>query len=375
MSTILRISFLAAFAALTAAQTASAASGDWPQYGYTVQGRRENTHETLLTRKTVSRLAEAWSANIDTSLSSPMVANGVVYVGSLDHNLYAFDARSGAPLWHAATGAAIQSSPAVANGLVYIGSMDGRLYAFNAETGAPRWSTITGAGIEGSPTAADGLVFVGNDNGSLFALNAKTGVVRWTKSLYTHGPISTPAVGHGVVYFAIGGGLLDAYDVNTGALLWEQYTDSDYDAPGSPALDHGTVYVYAGRGIYAFDAASGAQRWQAGILSSRSSIAVAKGRVQLATVDHVLWDFSAATGHLNSATDTQTSIECAPAIANGVLYIGSDFGGVLAFDAKTGAQLWSAPTESSVFAGPTVSNGMLYVSSTRFHAYALGGGH
>ena len=74
--------------------------------------------------------------------SSPAVANGVVYVGSDDDKLYAFDAagktncnsmtQSCNPLWTATTGGAVGSSPAVANGVVYVGSGDDKLYAFDA---------------------------------------------------------------------------------------------------------------------------------------------------------------------------------------------------------------------------------------------------
>jgi outer membrane protein assembly factor BamB len=63
--------------------------------------------------------------------SSPTVANGVVYIGSDDHNLYAFDAKTGTILWTYATGDKVNSSPAVANGVIYISSEDGNLYAFH----------------------------------------------------------------------------------------------------------------------------------------------------------------------------------------------------------------------------------------------------
>ena len=64
--------------------------------------------------------------------SSPAVANGVVYVGSLtDNKVYALNASTGAKLWSYTTGGAIYySSPAVANGVVYVGSLDGKVYAF-----------------------------------------------------------------------------------------------------------------------------------------------------------------------------------------------------------------------------------------------------
>ena len=63
------------------------------------------------------------------------MANGVVYIGSFDHNVYALNASTGALLWSYATGDVVTSSPAVANGVVYVGSQDNNLYALNASTG------------------------------------------------------------------------------------------------------------------------------------------------------------------------------------------------------------------------------------------------
>jgi outer membrane protein assembly factor BamB len=57
----------------------------------------------------------------------------VVYVGSVDFNVYALDAATGAKLWSFPTGSDVRSSPAVANGMLYVGSgyMNGNLYAFH----------------------------------------------------------------------------------------------------------------------------------------------------------------------------------------------------------------------------------------------------
>ena len=63
--------------------------------------------------------------------SSPAVANGVVYVGSEDSNVYALNANTGVKLWNYSTGGVVKSSPAVANGMVYVGSNHFTLvYAF-----------------------------------------------------------------------------------------------------------------------------------------------------------------------------------------------------------------------------------------------------
>jgi len=53
-----------------------------------------------------------------------------VYVGSYDQNVYALNASTGSLLWKYTTNSDVPSSPAVANGMVYVGSDDGNLYAF-----------------------------------------------------------------------------------------------------------------------------------------------------------------------------------------------------------------------------------------------------
>ncbi|MGH2479399.1 MAG: PQQ-binding-like beta-propeller repeat protein [Ktedonobacteraceae bacterium] len=52
-------------------------------------------------------------------------------MGSLDYSLYAFDAKSGAQKWSFPTRGKIYSSPIVADGMIYVGSADGNAYAFH----------------------------------------------------------------------------------------------------------------------------------------------------------------------------------------------------------------------------------------------------
>ena len=81
---------------------------------------------------------EKWRfATGDQVESSPAVANGIVYVGSEDKNLYAIDAVTGKEKWRFATGDWVDSSPAVANGIVYVGSNDKNLYAIGANSVIP----------------------------------------------------------------------------------------------------------------------------------------------------------------------------------------------------------------------------------------------
>ena len=79
--------------------------------------------------------------------SSPAAGDGIVYVGSYDHNVYALNARTGAKVWNYTTGSVVYSSSLVANGIVYVGSGGGTIYALNATTGTKMWSYDTGGPV------------------------------------------------------------------------------------------------------------------------------------------------------------------------------------------------------------------------------------
>jgi outer membrane protein assembly factor BamB len=112
--------------------------GSSPMFGVDPQHTHFYPAEHVLSPSNVSRLAIDWTAATGNLIfPSPAVANGVVYVGSEDEKLYAFNAGgcgghpTCAPLWTATTFGAIVSSPAVANAVVYVGSGNGKLYAFH----------------------------------------------------------------------------------------------------------------------------------------------------------------------------------------------------------------------------------------------------
>lgn len=126
--------------------------------------------------------------------SSPISAQGVVYVTSLDKNLYALSLEDGSKLWNFSTNGAIASTPAYDEGTVYFGSFDSVFYAVNASDGTLRWK-FDGADswYWGAPLVHGGYVYAPSLDGKLYALDQRTGSLRW--SLTTEGPIvGSPAV-------------------------------------------------------------------------------------------------------------------------------------------------------------------------------------
>ncbi len=126
--------------------------------------------------------------------SSPTVADGRVYVGSLDHNVYAVDLESGAEVWRYTSGGAVVSSIVVRDGLAIFGGFDSRLYALDIQTGMPVW-VFNGSTrwYWSKPLVHDGLVYAPSLDGTLYALDSKTGELVW--SFPTEGQIvGSPAI-------------------------------------------------------------------------------------------------------------------------------------------------------------------------------------
>jgi len=346
------------------------------QFGFNPSHTRVNPFEHSLSPSTVPHLKLAWTAFAGLSTdSSPVVANGIVYIGSYYGSLYAFDAVTGKSKWVAPTGNLIKwSSPAVANGVVYIGSDDGKLYAFNAATGRQLWATPTGKAIDSSPTVVNGVVYIGSTDGKLYAFNATTGKQLWATP--TGGPItsSSPAVANGVVYIGSEDLKLHAFNATTGTQLWvSAQTSSDIES--SPAVVNGVVYVGSDDDyLYAFDAATGEGKWVSAQTGSSiiSSPAVVNGVVYVGSTDGKLYAFDAVTGSQLWVAPTGNYIWSSPTVANGVVYVGSDDDKLYAFNAATGKQLWvSPPTDYILESSPAVANGMVYVGSGRGKLYAF----
>lgn len=64
---------------------------DWTQFHFGLNHTGYNPYENVLSSSNVSTLTLDWSYPTGSSIdSSPAIANGVVYVGSIDDKLYAF---------------------------------------------------------------------------------------------------------------------------------------------------------------------------------------------------------------------------------------------------------------------------------------------
>ncbi len=116
--------------------TASEAAGqaDWPTYRHDParSGRTSSAVPAVLKR--------SWHADLGGKLSSVVLAEGKVFVASVDtHAVHALDARSGRPLWSYTVGGRVDSPPTIHKGLALFGCADGCVYCLRASDGRLAW--------------------------------------------------------------------------------------------------------------------------------------------------------------------------------------------------------------------------------------------
>lgn len=342
--------------------------------------------EHRISAANVAELVQAWTPyHTDNGIvDSPVVANGIMYVGSLSGTIYALDAITGTLLWQHSLPGQIWSTAAVVQGIVYIGSTDGNVYALDAATGNPSWPQPfhTNGGVESSPTVVNGVVYIGSFDNNVYALDAATGKPIWPQPFATHGHIySSPAVVGGIVYIGSFDGRVYAIESTTGQQKWVYSAGQSIYT--SPAIVNGIVYVggavNATTGdVFALNALTGQRIWQRPTGGEVfSSPAVADGTVYISSYHSIsspstVYAFNALTGTQRWAMTEGSYIwTTAPTVANGVVYMASRDAHVYALDAHSGSLLHMFSVFNTIYGSAVLANGMLYIGASSHYLYAF----
>jgi len=272
-----------------------------------------------------------WNSTLGSWVWSDVaVVDGLVFVGCYDNKTYALDQTNGNIVWEYETQDTVYSSPVVADGVVYIGSDDGNVYALDAKTGNLNWKFTTGDEVQAPAKVVNGIVYIGSADNNFYALDATNGDVIW---MYTTGDdvIAPPAIANGVVYIGSFDYNVYALDATNGDKIWSFPTESFVES--TPTFSDGVVYFGSfDNKTYAVDATTGQEIW------------------------------SVETGH-------DLCVQSSPAVANGVVIIGSSYAGTLhgsvfAYDVLDGSLKWEYKTDGLVFASPIVVGDVVYVGSS-----------
>ena len=138
---------------------------------------------------------------------------------------------------------------------------------------------------------------------------------------------------------------------------------TDPDEPEPPVGDRGDVW-------YPLTGTGGDGVWSFETDNVRSGVAVADGVVYAGSDDNSLYAVDAEDGTEVWSFSTGGDIRSGVAVADGVVYAGSFDDSLYAVDASEGTEVWSFSTGGLIFSGVTVADGVVYAGSDGNSLYA-----
>ena len=170
-------------------------------------------------------LKHNFSGSANRLVASPLVIGNTIYQPSTDGNIYAIDLSSFSGHKFASTGGPIWASPVTDSncGCIYIASMDHRVYKFDAIKGTELSKSIDlGGSVVGTPAVGlDGTLYVGTFGKQMIALNTSDLSVKWTFDTKDW-VWSGPALANNVLYFGDLSGNFYALNINDRSAYFPQ---------------------------------------------------------------------------------------------------------------------------------------------------------
>ena len=282
--------------------------------------------------------------------ASPIVADDRLYIAYRNSRLAALEIDTGEVIWESVISNPLFSWVNVADGSVYLSSQNGVIQSFDAGTGEKRWEIDTGDGMFAPPSISEGMVIIPTRGNQVLVLVGETGQTRL--SYVVPGAVEgAAAVSHGSAAFGDVRGFVRAINIRSQNLplektvlrFWSQFYIWGL-APFPPAQS-GTVWTQSIREEVWADAA---------ITGNRAFFATREGNVYAFTLSggQELW--KTALGEEPARTGS-------PTVVNDVLYIGSQTGHLHALDIVTGDHVWSLDLGDSVSSAPAYADGSLFV--------------
>jgi outer membrane protein assembly factor BamB len=201
---------------------------------------------------------------------SVTVVDGVTYAGTADNAVYALRSSNGLMLWHTKIDGAVEESPVVVNGIVYVGSFVGQygpayFSALRASDGTVLWRYSSNSYIY-APTIGDGIVYIASQGNDITALRASDGTSLWHFTAPPGSGYQITSLLNGVLYVNVGAdgqsGSVYALRASNGTVLWRYTTDGFVNMFMSP---NEVVYVFSQNKLSALRAGDGHQLWSRAI--------------------------------------------------------------------------------------------------------------
>jgi len=331
----------------------------WPMYQH---DQNNSGYSTSTGPETNSIL---WMFNASGTISSPSIADGLIYVGAKNNStgyfsnsiLYCID-MTGQLIWSFPIDDDLDSTPAIAYGKVYIGGKSGSIYCLDSLTGYLHWKVNTGNSQVTSPIIIDEKIFIASNDGSIFCLNSRDGSIQWSKKIGMNIRCSPAVVDEKVL---IGN---YCFDANTGNIIW----NSEVGLPllSSPSVHDTMVFIGSiDELFYCHDIETGEKIWDhyIGSMQWQYSPAVAYHHIYVGNAFGYIYCLDNETGNELWTTKKSARAVTSPAICDGKMYIGSYDTVFYCLDAFDGTTIWSYKAEQPWYSSPAIADGKVFGSN------------
>jgi outer membrane protein assembly factor BamB len=269
--------------------------------------------------------------------SSPVISDGLVFVGSADANTYAIDLARGHKVWEYPTGGTVEAAPCVVEGMVFVGSSDTFLYAIDAKSGASKWRYKTDGKILGAANwtrSPDG-------QRTWHCVDAASGDVVWTYETdsYVNG---SPAIGEGNAVFGGCDAMIHVVSLADGSKVRE--IDSGSYIAASAAVSEGHVYVGNYDSVFVkADIATSEIVWKytGGDSPYFSSPAIGEEAVVFGGRDNRVHCVRRSDRNVAWTFKTLGEVDSSPVICGDKVVVGSEDGRLYMIRLSDGKEIWS----------------------------------
>ncbi len=322
-----------------------------------------------------------WSFNTESYIiSSPVLGNGSVYIGSTDGKVYSLDLLTGQEIWAFDTEDDIEASPLLFQDAVYIGNLSGAFFCLDALNGQELWRYKCGSSIYGSanwvidPRNQEARILVGSYDNRMYCLNAITGVLIWEYETenFINGAPSTDGT-H--VIFGGCDEILHIISVSDGTKTGEVWAGSYI--PGSAALVNNLAYLgHYDNQLVAVDLFTKQVIWTYEDEEHPgpffSSPAVTKDRVIIGSRDGYLHCVDRKQGEKLWEFQTLDEIDGSAVVSDDKVIFGSIDGRLYILNLKDGTKIWSYEIGGAIIGSPAVAGGFVVIGSEDGRIYAFG---
>jgi outer membrane protein assembly factor BamB len=351
----------------------------WAQAGYSALHTGFEPNDTVLedTLQATEQgyLSPAWIYETGAAVNTPpVVVNGAAYVANSAGVLTAVDTFGGTLLWTSTipTGAPIVGAPAIGNGDVFLGGDDGNLYRFSVANGT-LLGTVALDGVPTSPTLAAATVYIGTDNGTVYAIDEATGNQLWSTSVGAaiH-QAPTVDISAGVLFVGDDAGHISEINPTTGALV-TQLTTGGAAVTVTPSVSGGLVLVGSADGdLRAFKETTGKIAWKYKAGSPIEALTSTGVNVYLGTAAGALTKLVETNGEIGFLTQDNGTAVVGMAHSAGVTLADTSHGNVVAVkDDQNGRIVFNFATGNTLDSAPAIVDGTVYVGAGNGGLYAF----